>query len=52
MGILAIIGLILIAVGILGLLTVIKISLAISIIIIVIGVLMIVFDNRARFTRP
>ena len=51
MYLLSVLGLIFIVVGVLGLLNVIGLSLAVSIILIVAGLLLIVIDNRGRFTR-
>jgi hypothetical protein len=50
-GVLTVIGLLVIAVGVLGLLTVINLSLAISIILVVIGVLLVVFDRGVGWRR-
>lgn len=50
-GVLTVIGLLVIVVGILGLLSVINLSLAVSVILVVIGVLLVVFDRGVGWRR-
>lgn len=52
MGLFAVIGIILIAVGILGLLSLVDIPLTISILLIVAGILFVLVDMRGYIRRP